>query len=235
MAARAALKFQDVFEEFLRACNFTPATVLADASQSAKRLDEFHRAWRRGYNFRKWEDAWQADTFTPVSRLIAWSEIDDSRLYEAWTADPRDPANCAREVDSTPTIDGILLDCNLSSVFILWLPDTPKFTTTAYAGGTTYAAGALVLATDGNVYRSLQGSNTGHEPSASADWWRVVPFLALLQDFTVAFAAGCYHLDNGYEQKGGTRRSDALTELEPLAIRERARWKSQPWNPNRCR
>lgn len=45
----------------------------------------------------------------------------------------------------------------------------------AYAGGTTYAindtvsvAGAAGLLT---VYKSLQGSNTGHTPSSSPTWW----------------------------------------------------------------
>ncbi|MEY2688235.1 MAG: hypothetical protein RL375_2433 [Pseudomonadota bacterium] len=42
----------------------------------------------------------------------------------------------------------------------------------AYAGGTTYAAGDLVIYAH-RIYESLQASNTGHTPglTASATWW----------------------------------------------------------------
>ena len=45
----------------------------------------------------------------------------------------------------------------------------------AYAGGTTYAADAIVsVAADFTIYKSLVGSNTGHTPSTSPTWWEVV-------------------------------------------------------------
>lgn len=40
-----------------------------------------------------------------------------------------------------------------------------------YAAGTSYAAGAFVLASDGQTYVSKSGSNVGHEPSASPTYW----------------------------------------------------------------
>jgi hypothetical protein len=49
----------------------------------------------------------------------------------------------------------------------------------AYASGTTYAQGAGVLYTDGNVYASLTNSNTGHTPPTSSTNWILLPVLIL--------------------------------------------------------
>ena len=45
----------------------------------------------------------------------------------------------------------------------------------AFAIGTTYAAGTLVIGTDNNVYFSLQASNVGNDPTltASAAFWQL--------------------------------------------------------------
>lgn len=43
-----------------------------------------------------------------------------------------------------------------------------------WAGGTTYAAGALV-SYNGVVYKSLQNSNTNHQPDTSPTWWQANP------------------------------------------------------------
>lgn len=44
-------------------------------------------------------------------------------------------------------------------------------TESAYAGGTTYALDALV-SYGGKCWKSLQGSNTGHQPDTSPTWWQ---------------------------------------------------------------
>src|SRR5580704_14810728 len=49
----------------------------------------------------------------------------------------------------------------------------------AWAVGTTYAAGATVIYTDGNTYSSVTSGNVGHiPPSSSSNWWPV-PVLIL--------------------------------------------------------
>ena len=45
----------------------------------------------------------------------------------------------------------------------------------AYAGGTTYAAGDIV-SSSGFLYRSIKGSNTGNTPSTNADYWERIPY-----------------------------------------------------------
>ena len=54
---------------------------------------------------------------------------------------------------------------------------------TAYAGGTTYAADAIVSVTaDFRIYKSLAGSNTGHTPSTSPTWWKVIGYTETAYD-----------------------------------------------------
>lgn len=230
MSARTAIKYQDVFDALVLAVGSTPALAAANATLTAKLDAVLNRAYARGYNKRLWEDAWDGATVSPSNRLIAFSAISDARRFEVWDEDPRDPDNGATELRYTTTLNGLLLMDDATSVFVLSMPKAPKFTTTAYASGTTYAVGALVLATDRNVYRCIQ-QGAGHEPSASSAYWTVVPFLAVLEEFCIAYAKGTYQLENGQEQTGAALRSDALAELEQLAITEYCRTANSAWRP----
>jgi hypothetical protein len=49
----------------------------------------------------------------------------------------------------------------------------------AWAVGTTYAAGATVIYTDGNTYSSVTSGNIGHIPPSSSSNWYPVPVLIL--------------------------------------------------------
>jgi hypothetical protein len=50
----------------------------------------------------------------------------------------------------------------------------------AWAGGTTYAAGATVTYTDGNTYSSLVAGNVGNAPATSPAQWALTPILSLV-------------------------------------------------------
>lgn len=231
MSARAALAFQTVFDGFAAAIGFTAAQVAANPTLQNKLLQIFNRVYTRGYTKRSWEDAWDGEEVTPASRLIAFSVIDDARLFEVWSDDPRDDANNAFELRYSTTLNGILLSDDADTAFVLSMPKAPKFTTTAWASGTTYAAGALALYTDGNVYRSLQGSNTNKTPTSEAAWWVAVPVLAVLEEFTIAYARGTYLLENGQIEAGAAERSDAMAALDDLARTEYCRTAANAWKP----
>lgn len=57
-----------------------------------------------------------------------------------------------------------------------WVKNTsagnPTVVPSAYAGGTTYAAGAFVTS-GGNIYKSLQNANVGNNPATSPTWWQL--------------------------------------------------------------
>ncbi len=61
------------------------------------------------------------------------------------------------------TVDATLTACNVT-----------ENDYAAYASGTTYGLGALVIVVGTNVhkiYESLQAANTGHDPATSPTWW----------------------------------------------------------------
>lgn len=232
--SREAPTFQSIFDAFMRSVGFTPAQVTANAELGERLLAVFNRAYRRGYNVWSWEDAWQSLEVTPVNRLITHAALADARRFEIWSADPREPGNNAYELRHQTAQSGVLLLAENATAFVLYFPKPPEFTLTAYASGTTYAAGARVLHTDGNgiVYQSLQGSNTGHAPPSSADWWTPLPLLEVLADFTLAYARGTWLIEQGQPQTGAAARSDALNDLEVLAKIESARQSNAAWRPH---
>ena len=59
----------------------------------------------------------------------------------------------------------------------------------AYAGGTTYAKGAVVLATDGNAYQSIVAANVGNTPQSSPTKWNLMAPIALTNGPGGAFGA----------------------------------------------
>ncbi|WP_395734397.1 hypothetical protein [Prosthecobacter sp.] len=229
--SREGTSFQVAFDGLASALNRTPTEVAGTAQLQTKCLDVFNRAYRRGYNKRSWEDAWDGDNYTPASGFVDFSGLKDARRFEVWSADPRPAGNSAYGVRYTTTKGGLTLTDGETSVFILSMPKARKFTTIAWDIATTYASGATALFTDGHVYESLQDDNTGHSPDTEADWWQVVPVLDVLLEFTMAYASGTYLLETGKEQAGAQRRSDALIELEDAAKAEYFRLAKAAWRP----
>lgn len=68
-----------------------------------------------------------------------------------------------------------------TSVWVRFTRRAPRFTSAAYAGGTTYALGDLAYdATTGLVYESLQAANTGNAVT-DTDYWQPqeIPYFAM--------------------------------------------------------
>ena len=232
--SRAAPTFKSVFDSLTLRLGQTVATMAASADLTAKLLDCINRAYRRGYNVWFWEDAWQGVEVEPTDeRLITHAALKDARRFEIWSADPREPANRAVMLRHQTSQSGALLLADAATAYVLYFPAPPQFTTTAWASGTTYAPAARVLHTDGICYKSLQGSNTNHSPDSSPTWWEAMPLLAVLEDFTSAYARGTWQIEHAAQpQTGAAGRSDALNELESLAMSESARQSTAAWRPS---
>ncbi len=230
--SRTHATFQDTFDALAVAVGYTPAKIAADAGMRSKLLAVFNRAYTRGYNLRTWEDAWNSATVTPASQIIDFATLKDARRFEVWSADPRDPANNAYPLLYTTTLNGIQLLENPATAFVLSLPSAPKFTTTAWVTSTAYALKALVLFTDGNVYRCITAHTSGtFATDLAAAKWELVPVLEILAEFTTAYARGTYILENGLPAEGAAARKDALDELEVLSMNEHFRLAQSAWKP----
>jgi len=120
-----------------------------------------------------------------------------------------------------------MTDAKLTSSTV---PETPP---AAYAGGTTYAlddeasvAGAAGLQT---VYRSLQGSNTGHTPASSPDWWEDIGDTYQVYNGGTAYAIGDRVIETTlhkvYESLTAANTGNAVTDTTHwLEIGATNRW-----------
>jgi hypothetical protein len=229
--SRAARSFLDVFDILADAVHFTPAQLDANAQAKNNLLNCANRAYTKGYNLRLWEDAWTGSTYTPTNRFIDFTNLQDSRRFEVWSADPRDPLNGAYEVRYSTTSSGILLMSEQATVFILSMPKAPKFSVTAWVTDTAYVVGDLRVS-GRDVYECLIAHTSGTFATdlAAARWVRV-PVLAVLEEFTLAYAEGTYDIGSGQPQTGAAKRSDALAALEDLARAEYVRLMNAAWKP----
>lgn len=233
--SRTLPTFQSVFDDLAaRLGHHDPAAVAANASLQGNLLNCFNQAYNKGWTKRVWEDAWTGLTVSPSGgTVIAWGALKDARRFELWTSDPRSVSSTATRIYAYATgNDGIRLLDSHTTVFVLYMPQEVKFTTTAWSSATTYASGARVLYTNGRVYKSLQGSNTNQACDTETDYWVEEPLIPVLAEFTAAYARGSYLLHHqGQPDAGRTAREAALNDLDILAQQEFFRVAKNLWKP----
>lgn len=235
MSTRAGTAFLDAFDAFCRSLNYTPAQVTASTTGlQGKLLAVFERAYKRGYNQRLWEDAWDGETVTPANRLIAFSAIDDARRFEVWDEDPRDPDNSATELRYTTTLNGILLMDDATSAFVLSMPKSPLLPRESWVTATAYKVGVRVMQGHA-VYRCATAHTSGTFATdlGAAKWVEVtdLEILEVLEEFALQYAKGTYLLENSQQATGAALRADALKDLEALAMTEYCRTANSAWRP----
>lgn len=99
------------------------------------------------------------------------------------------------------------------------------FAPAAYAGGTTYAIGALVsVAADFRIYESLANANTGNTPSTSPLWWRACGYVETAYNAGTAYAKGdtCSANYRVYESLTAANTGNAVPILPET---ENANWR----------
>ena len=166
-----------------------------------------------------WEEAGE-DFVCNVEFDQSWetNEIDSlDPAMHVFSEDPRVHADSAR-VDHCEVLGEELL-IRYDAPTTAWLKFRkmpPQMTRVAWVVGTTYAADALVYYTDGECYRSLAGSNTGHAPSSSPTWWAKQEFPEMFREYVVAAVHGDWVRDD--EERVVSLR-DAKRELEDLRDR----------------
>lgn len=161
-----------------------------DAGVSGDLTDHVNSAMKAAWQVFAWPDALvitEEDVITHpdvtgaryVPRQTA--ERTMTSVLKVWNKDPRQSTEPVCNVPTKKFSDGVYVyDANLSTVWVYYRPAAPEYTDTAWSGATTYAAGALVLFTDGHVYRSLQGGNLNKSPATETAYWVQVPVLLCL-------------------------------------------------------
>ncbi len=229
---REGLSFTAVWASLAEALDLTASELAADTALTAKMLSRWNKEYQRTYDLRPWEDAWKDGLLTPAELALVWSEVEDSRHFELWSADPRSVAS-AVECSYSTTRDGITLNHDYGTVHGFWKPKIHPFTLTAYASGTTYALKAVVLVADGHNYVCIQ-AGTGQTPQSSPAFWRQQPVLALLAEDVIDLAVGLKEIRDGNYGTGNALRKGAKDSLDRAASQEYARLARQngrPWRP----
>ena len=148
---------------------------------------------------------------TDFSRYISLTQTGETRIDEVEGVYRTPPSEgCAARLPFALTPDGIVpRACDLARVWVKFRRRVSQFTLTAYSGAATYAAGALVLAADGECYMALAALGAG-QPVTDATKWELQPFPAFLQLYVTHAAAA--DLLKGEGQKADARDEMGIAE-----------------------
>lgn len=185
-------KFRDLLHSIARRTGqFIDNTV--DAQVSADFTDLINSAYQAAWQFHPWPDALElreepviahptVSGAVYVPRVTAEREL--QTVFAVWSDDPRKKDTKAARIHVTKRHDGLYFHQSITPVWVDYRPVAPQFTDTAWSASTNYGADDLALATDGHVYRSLQGSNLNKDPLTQTAWWIVVPVIESLHEAT---------------------------------------------------
>lgn len=171
--------FKSIFDWILRKRQLDPSTWIAAATAAEKQnvadsiADAVTAIWTKAY--------WPSLTVTEARELddsldyafIPYAEtsyINIGDVQAVHSADPRDSASGAIPLVFTLDSEGIRLPDWVTTPYVTHRIRAHQFTFTAYAGGTSYAAGDVVYYdTTGECYRRLS-SGSGVSPADTATW-----------------------------------------------------------------
>lgn len=157
-----------------------------------------HRAlyWPHRWDGAAWKDA-GGQQLTITSELAAGAVVADKVAGNVFQT-----SDWAQDANGVPTAGARMISASAAP---------------AWSSATTYASAALV-SSGGDVYRSLQGSNTNHAPASSPTWWALQP---TLQVEPGGLQIGAYVFSRRFEQ-ASVRLTDAsfFTETWTFPVEE---------------
>jgi|GEM_PF-4030977 len=231
--ARASANFLLQAAALARMSGFSP-TSAADlglgADDLANVLLDLNQGYEEAYNWQNtsWEDAWEDATITPgANGLITYAQLSDAAQFCLWSADPRIVKSASVLVYRSSN-DGVHVPDWTGDLFAFFKPAAPVFTFEAWSGVTAYAAGRIVLATDGQCYRALQ-AGTNQSPLTQTAYWRVQPLLAVLMKAAQKMALANKATRDGNHGEAAKMVKDAGSKLDDQAELEFPRVSSWWW------
>lgn len=151
-----------------------------------------------------WAPAWQSEPLGTVVHV--WTE--DPRLNEA-----------APELDFKELREGVLLPPKAPAA--VWVQHRPADLEwagwTEWSATTTYAAGAVMYFTDGELYRALSTTTAGQSPATHPTLWAVHPFPERLAKPVKRGAYGDWLLSTGQDEKAGAQEAAFWAALDEQA------------------
>jgi hypothetical protein len=237
MAARAHIPFLTAFQAAVRPTG-NLAALAGNNDLRASMLALFNRSYKIGYEMPwqsdgAWEDARTWAEITPVNGTISYDVFGDARSFEIYSLDPR-VTRLAQRVQVFTDKTGILLNDELTTVWVSWLPRRFHFDTTNWLTATAYVVGDVrTLATSGECYRCIVAHTSGtFATDLAASNWVLMPVLEVLEEFLIQHLHGTYLREHaGQIQSGAPMQREAMADLME-SYRAEVRRHLKPENPN---
>jgi hypothetical protein len=181
----------------------------------AKAYVSFINAWmRRLWDRFDWPEWTVIEQRTPVGHYVDPAQV-IGRVLRVYLADP----STVQGVLDTPfklNAQGIFVGFEHgTNVWIKYIEPAPQFTSTPWASGTTYGLGTLSYEpVGGNVYTSIQASNTNHPPAANPAWWELVAFPTEIIDLVLRGSYADALREDGQNEKGVAEEQAVITEAQ---------------------
>lgn len=233
MAVREHIPFITAFNDAVRPTGCLTA-MASDADLKAELLAVFNRSYKIGYELPfaanvMWEDARVWAEITPSSGLISWTTLGDARNIEIYTLDPRE-TRLASSVTFFADRTGILVNAELTTVWVSWMPRIYKFDTTAWATTTAYVVGDVrTVTSSGECYRCLVAHTSGtFATDLAAGKWVLMPVLEVLHEFLIRHLPATWLREKGQTQTGVPLQREALAELLEIHRSELRRNRESP-------
>lgn len=196
--------------------------------------DAMEDAWNRprGKNW-VWPFLVSSATLTVTSGVIALADISYGPWFSLWSADPRPQSSTAYRVpvrlhDSS----GIYPADSLASVFGLYMPRAPEFSSSAWAASTAYDAGAVRYhSASGICYRAKIDVPDTAIAITNTTYWEEMLIPREFYTFLVETAQAEYYRAAGQISTAENRDASAKEALENeyVAARNGPTGSGNPW------
>lgn len=164
-----------------------------------------------------WPFTVTSDSTVPVTDgVIALADVSYGPWFSLWSADPRPASSSAYRVPiRMHDASGIYPQCDLGSVFALYVPRAPEFDSTAWTDSTAVSAGAVRYdSSTGQCYRAKIAVPATPIALTNTTYWEEQLIPKQFDDYLVLSALGMYHTTAGQHQTAEKYEQRATEDLE---------------------
>jgi hypothetical protein len=163
-----------------------------------------------------WPELVLSKTITLTSGAFNLSDVDYHTRFALWSGDPRPFGSQVYPITCSQSGSSFYPAAPVTSLFCLYLPQPPQFTSVAYDNTLTYQINDVVYdATSGNCYRSLVANTPGSTLTDTTKWQPQLTIAMLAQ--AIQTKATAYYLD-----AAGSDDQASRAEMLALEFRDQA-------------
>jgi len=165
------------------------------------------------------------EELTTFERYVAYEQTGQTVIESVESVSARNPRTSQQYpgyLSFTLTNLGVLVsEVAGNQVWVQFRKPAPQFTTTAWSSATTYSAGQLVyVASTGEAYKSLQGSNLDQDPTTETAYWEKVDFPAKFKRAIVLWVQGDLLDEDQQTSRALVKYEKALESVQNLEDEE---------------